>query len=236
VSDAPNGDLIPMLGLREPVSALTHLIAAPLAAIGARLLWVRTHGESTKRASMVVYGASLVWLYLISGLYHMVRVSPDALVFLRKLDHAAIFILIAGTFTPFFVNAAVGRVRAGNLILIWSVAIAGIALKILYIGMPDAWSSGLYVGMGWLALIGYAELASALSHRAMAVALLGGVLYSAGAVVDAARWPVPLPGVFGSHEVLHVLVMVASALHFWVVLRFVVPYRRAGVFTNGGPG
>jgi len=226
VLDAPNGYLEPLFGCREPVSGLTHLLGFLVAAVGCSVLWSGSRGDRPKRISMAIYGASLMALYAASAAYHIVDVPAEQLAVFRRLDHASIFVLIAGTFTPFYVNATRGLWRSLNLILIWSCALVGIALKVLFIGMPDAASAGLYVGMGWLAMIGYAKLASVISHRAMAWALVGGVIYSVGAAVDVAQWPVPLPGVFGFHEVLHVLVMIASAIHFAVVMRYLVPLAR----------
>ncbi len=222
----PNGVLEPMLGFREPVSGLTHFAAAILASFGSGVLFARSQGDKLKQAAMAIYGASLTALFFASTVYHLVTLPPDALVYFRKVDHASIFFLIAGTFTPFYAVAVEGWWRMGNLMLIWTVALVGVVLKVSFIGMPDAWSSGLYVAMGWLAMIGYARLASIISHRAMAWCLAGGVAYTVGAVVDAAQWPVPWPGVFGFHETLHVLVMVAAAMHYYVILRFLVPFRR----------
>lgn len=221
-----NGALEPMLGFREPVSGLSHLLAALLAAFGSGVLFARSQGDKLKQAAMAIYGLSLVALFFASAAYHMVTLPPEALVVFRKIDHASIFLLIAGTFTPFYAVAVEGWWRLGNLMLIWTVAVVGIGLKMLFIDMPDAWSSGLYVAMGWLALIGHTKLASAISWRAMRWMLGGGILYTVGAIIDAVQWPVPWPGVFGFHECLHLLVMFAAATHYAVVYRYLVPFRR----------
>lgn len=220
-----NGTLEPMLGFREPVSGCTHFVAAVLAAFGSGVLFARSSGDKWKQVAMAAYGATMVMLFFASATYHLVTLPPETLVWFRKVDHASVFLLIAGTFTPFYAVAVEGWWRAGNLMLIWTVAVAGVVLKVAFIDLPDRWSSGIYVAMGWLALIGYAKLADAISHRAMAWLLAGGVVYTLGAVVDAAQWPVPWPGIFGFHETLHVMTMIAAGLHYSVVYRYLVPFR-----------
>lgn len=231
----PNGHILPFLGLREPVSGLTHLLGAIIAAIGGAVLWARARGDRPKRISFAIYASTLVALLLASATYHLVDLAPERLVPFRKVDHASIFLLIAGTFTPFYVNVVDGWWRLGNLVLIWTAAALGITLKLLFMNMSDAASAGLYLGMGWLALIGYLKLASRISHAAMGWMLAGGVLYSAGAVVDVAQWPVPIPGIFGFHETFHVFVLAASAIHFGVVLRYVAPFERARLCLERSP-
>jgi hemolysin III len=221
-----NGFLAPMMGFREPVSGISHAFAAMLAAFGSGVLFAKSEGDKLKQAAMAIYGASMTALFFVSSAYHLVTLPPELLVWFRKADHACVFVLIAGTFTPFYVVAVEGWWRWGNLMLIWTVALVGVGLKASFVEMPDLWSSSLYAGMGWLALIGYAKLAAAISHRAMAWVFMGGVIYTVGAVVDAARWPVPWPGVFGFHETLHVLTVVAAIVHYHVILRYLVPRRR----------
>ncbi|HVY60495.1 MAG TPA: hemolysin III family protein [Planctomycetota bacterium] len=224
--DGWDGDLTPLFGLREPVSGLTHLVGALISLAGGVVLWRRSAGDRAKQVSMAIYAAGLVLLYTASAAYHLVTAPPEVLANYRRADHAAIFLLIAGTYTPFCVNAASGLWRLGGLLTIWTTALAGIALKVTWIDMPDAPSAGLYIAMGWLVVLAYRRLAATISHRAMALAGLGGALYTLGASLDVLEWPVPFPGYFGFHETFHVLVMLASAVHFYVVLRYVVPVER----------
>ncbi|MHC4391743.1 MAG: PAQR family membrane homeostasis protein TrhA [Planctomycetota bacterium] len=226
----PNGHLESFWGLREPLSAISHALAAIAALVGFALLWRRSRGDRGKQLSMAVFSLSMVVLFACSSLYHSLALPQNLLDRFRRLDHSAVFLLIAGTFTPFYVNAARGWWRTGNLILIWAVAFLGIGLKVAFINMPDALSSGMYVAMGWLALIGYFKLAEVLSHRVMAWTAVGGVVYSLGAIVDAIQWPVPLPGYFGFHEVLHILVVLGSVVHYLVVYHYVTPLDAQIVF------
>jgi hemolysin III len=221
-----NGTLTPMLGLREPVSGLMHLGAAVLAIYGTLLLVARSREEPRKQIALGLYGLSMIALLSASAAYHLATLAPDRLAILRRIDHASIFVLIAGTFTPFCACVLEGRFSRLSLIGIWTVAFAGIVAKLAYMDMPDSVSSGLYVAMGWLAVLGYSQIAAALSHRAMALLFVGGVLYTVGGVVDALRWPVFWPGVFGFHENLHLLVVIAGLIHYLVIHAYVVPYRR----------
>jgi hemolysin III len=141
------------------------------------------------------------------------------------LDYIGIYALIAGTYTAITWNLMGQRWRSTLLELVWLVAALGASSELLFGPLPLTLTTSLYLGMGWSALFCYYELARSLSHRAVAPVLLGGVLYSVGAVINLMQWPVIWPGVFGSHELFHVFVMAASATHYMFILRVVVPYR-----------
>lgn len=227
-----NNVMRPALGMREPVSGLTHMIAAVIALFATSILWDRSRGDRPKQWSMAIYGFSLVLLYCASAAYHIVETSPQTLVLYRKIDHCAIFVLIAGTYTPFCFNAWGGRWRALSLTLIWGLAFAGIGLKSFWINISDGVSASLYIVMGWLVVLGYTKLAAVITHRAMLWAGVGGVIYSAGATIDVVGWPWSVPGVFAGHEVFHLFVMLASAVQYAVVLRYVVPVERPRFFAD----
>lgn len=225
-TDGWNGDPISFWGMREPVSALTHFVGAVFALAAAGVLWERCRGDRPKQVSMGIYAGSLILLFFASALYHVVRVEPRALANFRRADHAAIFILIAGTYTPFYFNAVGGWWRLGHLVAIWLVAVAGIVVKIVWIDIPDWPSAAMYIAMGWLAIVSLPRFARALSNRAMVWTGVGGVLYTAGAAFDSMQWPVPVPGFFGFHETFHVCVMLAATTHFWVIITWVAPVQR----------
>ena len=202
-----------MFRLREPVNALTHwlgVLAAP------PLTWALVRWAQ-ERALPVwpfeVFGLSLGLLYAASALYHSLRPGERGQRWLRKLDHASIFLLIAGTYTPvlFYGLLSPGRERA--LGLVWGLAGAGVALKLLTTQLPRWVSTGLYLGLGWLALVFLPQLAHQLPGSALLWLALGGVLYSAGAVVYATKRWNPRPGVFGFHEIWHLFVLAGSASH-----------------------
>lgn len=216
----------PGFPLRDPVSALTHLAAALFATYVALLLWRLAGSDRTRRLSLACFGASMVVLYAVSGTYHAIplpKTSHTVEVF-RRLDHSAIYLLIAGTYTPVFAVLLCGRQRSVLLAVVWLLAAVGIAAKwLLPIGI-DGVTIPLYLGLGWLAVVPAAALVRAVGLRAMAWGAAGGLCYTAGALFELARWPVLVPGLVGWHEVLHVCVMAGTALHVVFMVRYVVPF------------
>jgi len=168
-----------------------------------------------------VYGASLIALYAASALYHLLPLSPAGTARLRRFDHAAIFALIAGTYTPVCLIALDGAWRWGLLALVWSLALAGILVKLTRMDAPRWLTVGLYLGLGWVALLAVPVLLAALPAGALLWFLVGGLVYSGGAVVYALKRPDPFPGAFGFHEIWHLFVLAGSACHFWAILRYV---------------
>jgi hemolysin III len=211
--------------LREPLNGLTHLAGGLLACVGLVVLLAKA--ASAARTDQIVafgiFGLSLIALYAASTLYHLLPLSPAGVARLRRVDHMMIFVLIAGTYTPFCLLALDGARRAGLLILVWGLALCGILLKLLWMDAPRWLSVALYLGMGWVAVIAVPALFQALPPGGMAWVLGGGLIYSAGAVVYGLRRPNLLPGVFGFHELWHLFVLAGSACHFWAVLWYVAP-------------
>ena len=140
--------------LREPVNGLTHLIAAGAALIGMILLLILGWGQPGKLISLLIYGLSLILLFLASGLYHSITANPKALVKLRKFDHSAIYLLIAGTYTPICFNMLEGFWKWGMLGIVWGLALIGIGVKIFFIKAPRWMTVGVYLFMGWLCILG----------------------------------------------------------------------------------
>ena len=211
--------------LREPVNGLTHLAAGLLAFIGLVVLMATaaSAGRTDQLVAFGVFGVSLISLYAASTLYHLLPLSPVGVARLRRLDHMTIFVLIAGTYTPFCLLALDGGWRWGLLGLIWGLALGGVLLKLLWMDAPRWLSVVLYLAMGWVAVIAAPALYRAVPAEGMAWVLSGGLTYSMGALVYGLERPNPLPGVFGFHEVWHLFVVAGSACHFWAVLRYVAP-------------
>jgi hemolysin III len=198
-----------------------HLYAAGVAAAAAAWLITRAPaGEA--RGAAAVYSVSLVALLGVSALYHVPHWRPARRQWLRRLDHSAIFLLIAGTATPLFQLGLEGDDRRRALTVIWAGAAAGVAQSIAWARAPKAVSALLAVGVGWLGAPYLLRIAGLLRGEGVALALGGGILYSVGAAVYAARRPDPRPGVFGYHEVFHALVVLAAACHFVLVARVVL--------------
>lgn len=204
--------------LREPVNSLTHWGGAILALIGLIALLIIGWDTPAKIISFAIYGISLIFMFSASATYHMVRVKDKALEIFRKVDHAAIYMLIAGTYTPFCVNAFEGFWKWGMLTIIWSLALIGIVVKIFYIRAPRWLNAGIYVLMGWLSVAAAGQMLAALPTWVFAWLIAGGVVYTLGAVVYATKIFNFKPGVFGFHEVWHIFVLLAAAAHYVAVL------------------
>jgi hemolysin III len=211
--------------LREPVNGLTHVAGGVLAAVGLSVLLATaaSAGRLDQLVAFGIFGLSLVALYAASALYHLLPLSPSGVARLRRLDHMTIFVLIAGTYTPFCLLALDGGWRWGLLGLIWGLALCGVLLKLLWMDAPRWLSVALYLGMGWVAVIAAPALVRAVPPGGITWVLAGGLVYSAGALVYGLKRPNPVPGVFGFHEVWHLFVIAGSACHFWAVLRYIAP-------------
>ncbi|HSH80210.1 MAG TPA: hemolysin III family protein [Herpetosiphonaceae bacterium] len=192
-------------------------------AITAGLL-LRTTGDLPRFASVLIFGLSMIVLYGISSIYHIGRWTGRRRQVLRALDHANIFLLIAGTYTPICVNILTGTFRTALLALIWGLAAVGIGATVLMPGMPRWIATALYIGMGWLALVPLPAVVRALPLPATAILFAGGVLYTVGGLVYALRRPDPIPHVFGFHEVFHLFVIAGSAAFTLVIWGWVVPF------------
>ncbi len=200
--------------LREPVSGLTHLGGAVAAVIGQIALLAMGLNGVEKTISIFVYGISLIALFSASATYHLVNAGPKVSSILRKIDHSAIYLLIAGTYTPFCLNAFTGFFRWGLLTIVWSIAIIGILVKVFYMGAPRWLTAGVYVLMGWLCLSAIGQITTALTPFTLAWMVVGGLAYTFGAVVYATKIFDFVPGKFGFHEVWHIFVLVGAAAHF----------------------
>jgi len=204
--------------LREPVNSLTHWAGALLALAGLAALLIVGWSTPAKIVSLLVYGLSLIGMFSASATYHMVQAKDRVLLILRKIDHSAIFLLIAGTYTPFCINAFDGFWKWGMLTIIWSLAAIGIIVKVFYIKAPRWLNAGIYVVMGWLCVGASGQMLATLPAWVFIWLLAGGVIYTLGAVVYITKIFNFKPGVFGFHEVWHIFVMLAAAAHYVAVL------------------
>lgn len=190
--------------------------------LGIALVISAPPGRATFAA--LVYALSVVTLFATSAVYHRVNWRrPNARRWMRRVDHSAIFLLIAGSYTPFALLALEGTVAEVILVIVWSGAAGGVLLKLLWIDAPNWLVALIYVLLGWVAVATAPGLVAALGVTASSLVALGGLLYTVGAVVYARHRPDPVPTVFGYHEVFHVLVIVAAALQYAVVAFWVVP-------------
>jgi hemolysin III len=207
--------------LRNPVSGLTHLGAAVAAVAGLVFLLLVGGGPELKRASLAVYGTALVAMFAASSAYHLVVAKPPVVQWLRKLDHAAIYVLIAGTYTPVCLQFFDGFWRWGLLAIVWGIALVGVALKMLYISAPRWLSAGIYLLMGWLSVVAIGEMVVTMPAGALVWLFVGGAFFTLGAVIYILKRPDFLPGVFGFHEIWHIFVILGCLSHYILIATYV---------------
>lgn len=209
--------------LREPVNGLSHLGAAIAAFAGMIGLLVVGRSSVGKQVSLLIYGSTLVMLFSASATYHLVRAKPAVTAVLRKLDHAAIFLLIAGSYTPFCYNVFSGFWKWGLLAIVWSLALLGVMLKVFTMRAPRWLSTGMYLLLGWLVVAGIQEMLLKLPIGALIWLSVGGLLYTFGAIVYATKILDFVPNRFGFHEVWHIFVMLGALAHFVAIAAYVAP-------------
>ncbi|HSP10108.1 MAG TPA: hemolysin III family protein [Candidatus Dormibacteraeota bacterium] len=206
----------------------SHAIAALVAIAGLVALIVITRHDTGKLVSMLVYGIGLVLLFGVSATYHVFTWPPRVKDWLRRADHATIFVFIAATYTPLAYNVLDGWWRIGVLSAIWACAIAGVAGAAPFLRLPRRLLASLYLAMGWVAVVALVPLTAALGWLAALLIALGGLQYSLGAAAYAFKRPNPWPRVFGYHELFHLAVITASVTFYVIVVRYAVPYHRLG--------
>ncbi len=214
--------------LREPLSALTHLAACILALVGTIVVVLLSLDQPGKMLSLLTYGVSLTLLFAASTLLHGLRVGSRAQQWLNRLDHAAIFLLIAGTYTPIAYNFLPGRLRWLMLAVVWGVAFAGVLLKLLSARIDGFAQVAIYVILSWggaLPLIVMLRESSLISFGSLWLLVSGGVIYTVGFAIFYWRRPDPWPGLFGHHEIWHLCVIGASLCHYLFMLFYVVPVQ-----------
>ena len=206
---------------REPVNGLIHLGGALAALLGAIALLIIARSDNAKVLSVLVYGISLILLFSASSAYHLIQANSKNIQILRKLDHSAIYVLIAGTYTPFCVLAFSGFFHWDMLAIVWSFALVGIIVKIFYVKAPRWLNAAIYVLMGWLGISAVGQISAALPASAIVWLIVGGVIYTLGAVVYATRIFNFIPEKFGFHEIWHIFVLLAAMAHFISVVLLV---------------
>jgi hemolysin III len=206
----------------------SHAAAALVAIAGLVGLIVITRHDTAKLVSMIVYGTALVLLFGVSATYHTINWPPKAKDWLRRADHATIFVFIAATYTPLVFNVLDGWWRIGVLAAVWICAAAGVAGAAPFLRIPRQLLASLYLAMGWVAVIALVPLTAALGWAAALLMALGGLQYSLGAAAYAFKRPRLWPRVFGYHELFHLAVISASVTFYVIVVHYAVPFHRVG--------
>lgn len=211
--------------LREPVNGFTHLAGAILSFIGLLALVIKTalQGHSTiALTAVIIFGISMILLYAASATYHLVVSSDNVISFLRRLDHAMIFLLIAGSYTPFCLIALKGVTGWVLFSIIITIAIVGISFKLIWFNCPRWLSTSIYVLMGWIAVFLMGPLKIALSTQGLSLLIIGGVFYTIGAVIYATKPNFLKSKYLGFHEIFHIFIMLGTLTHFLCVFKYVI--------------
>jgi hemolysin III len=219
-------EIQPFLGLRQPVSALTHAAGFVAACCATVLFHRRCRGSFRRWLAFECFGLCMVCAYAASTLYHAVKATGDHLLFFRRLDHTGIYLLIAGTFTP-ALGIALGHQRRWRVMvgMMWLAALVGIFCKWLFAFQPYWISISLYIGLGWMGFMPLRAFHRTLGTPAVCWALAGGVVYTIGGLADLNGWPILVKGVFGSHEFMHLCTLGGSACHCVFLMRYVIPFE-----------
>src|SRR5690349_10555075 len=197
-----------------------HLVNAPLT-LAAGIVLIALSPTAGTRIGSAVYTASALLLFTVSAIYHRGRWSPRTHGFLQRFDHANIFLLIAGSYTPFTLVLLHGTPRTVMLSVVWVGAILGCLFRIFWVGAPRWLYVGIYLGLGWAAIAylpayldGGARLGVGLGITVLVLAAAGGLLYTIGAVMYALKRPDPWPHWFGFHEMFHTMTILAFVTHY----------------------
>ena len=192
---------------------------------GLILLLIKARGYIDLILVSLVYGLAVTALFTFSALYHATKKVENATNVWRKLDHIAIFFMIAGSYTPLCYIYLGGAWRGSMILVSWGFVIMGIVLKVCFIKAPRVLSPILYLLMGWLAVIPLHELWVNMPRSSFFLIVAGGIAYSVGAIIYAIKRPNPVPGTFGFHDIFHVMILAGAVLHYLPVYMAVAAAR-----------
>jgi hemolysin III len=214
--DASRGVAYP----RPRMRGLLHHASFDITLVLGTLLVVSARG-SLATAAVATYAGSVCGMFGVSALYHRVAWRPCVRRWLQRLDHAVIFLLIAGTYTPVLLLKTPRPFGAALLGVVWGLALTGVVVRMVWLDAPERLVGAVYLGLGWLGVIALPVLWPRVGFVGVCLIVAGGVLYTLGALVYHRRWPDPTPAVFGFHEVFHAFVCAAVACHYVAIAFFV---------------
>ncbi len=211
--------------VREPINGFTHLAGALLSFAGLLAMVIKasiSSGSQLVITSVIIFGISMILLYAASATYHMVIAKDRVIAFLRRLDHAMIFILIAGTYTPFCLISLKGFTGWVLFSIVALVALIGVLFKMIWFNAPRWLSTIIYIALGWVVIIVVKPLAAAISVNGLFLLVLGGIFYTIGGIIYAAKPKFLEFKHFGYHEIFHIFIMLGTAAHFFSVYLYVI--------------
>jgi hemolysin III len=196
-----------------------------VASVATGVLLVVSARSAVGELAAAIFAATVACMFGASALYHRVRWSASAARWMRRVDHAGIFLVIGGSYMPFALLVLTGPVRIVVITLVWMGVAASIALRFAWLSAPGWLTATLGVTLGWVSLIALPQLVAHVSPAGLALLGAGGLLYTLGAIVYAIRRPNPFPAVFGFHEVFHLLVIAAVACQYASIAFYVIPHH-----------
>ncbi|MFV1960267.1 MAG: hemolysin III family protein [Acidimicrobiia bacterium] len=209
--------------MQNPIRGFLHGGAAVATVVGLVFLIIRAWGSAAALVGALVFGLALLVMYTVSSLYHSIPWGKTWKTRLQRVDHSMIYLVVAGTFTPVAIAVLDGVSLAVGLSVLWVIAATGIVLKSLLPNVKTWLSVSLQLSMGWIALAWVPGIVDELGLGALVLILLGGLLYTVGAVIFLTKWPKLLPRSFSYHELFHVFVITASVLHFMAIWLYAIP-------------
>lgn len=206
-----------MLGFYQPISSWTHLLAAIITMSLGYMLVNKGKGNYPRMICLSIFMISIIFTFSMSGIYHALPPGMSR-EFFRRMDYAAIFMMIAGTATPIHYILFRGWWRWGMMIFMWAIAFIGLLVTVLLIDtIPDVMKVTIYMVMGWIAMISFGRALKMYGFRFVKYGLLGGMFYTVGALFEVFPFPDLIPGLVGHHEIFHVFVMIGAAFHWKMI-------------------
>ncbi len=229
-------EIVPIPGFSHPVSSIVHLVGAGVFFALTFVLLSRARGDIGRLVTLGIFSFACVSMLSISGVYHLLSPYGIPHLVFQRIDHAAIFVAIAGTFTPLEWILFPGVRRWVMIILVWVLAITGITLKVVFFESLPEWAGlGMYLGLGWIGVISGIGVWRKYGAPLLKPLIFGGLAYTAGAVLDLIRQPVIIAGVIGPHELLHFAVLAGMGFH-WRLLYKALEHEPGSSRTAGATG
>jgi len=211
--------------IREPINGLTHLAGAILSFIGLLAMVIKAAQTSDSFLSIVaviIFGISMILLYSASATYHMVVARDKVIAFFRKIDHSMIFILIAGTYTPYCLLVLEGKTGLVLFTIITIMAIVGVLFKMVWFSCPRWLSTSIYIAMGWFIIFVFSPLVQNLETGGVVLLIVGGIFYTIGGFIYGAKPKFLEFKHWGHHEIFHIFILLGSLFHFLSVFLYVL--------------
>jgi hemolysin III len=215
---------IPIPSHTQPrLRGVSHQLAF-FASLAAGALLIASAASTRATLSAAVFAVSIAGMFGASALYHRISWKPSLKAWMRRVDHAGIYLVIAGTYTPYAFIVLSGATQTVVLALVWAGVTISIGIRFIWVTAPAWIAVGLGLGLGWLSMLALPQLLEHLPLPGLLLLLTGGLLYTAGAIVYGLRWPDPRPSVFGFHEVFHAFVIAAVVSQYASIAFFVLPH------------